>query len=97
MVGDALMYSIATDGWSNITNEHLVNFILLIPRKNPFFYRSITTTASQTSEEIAKTIIDIVNEIGHKHRLCSVVTDNASNKRYDNSPFKSGGLDNNRD
>lgn len=37
MVRDSIMYSIVTDGWSNITNEHLVNFVLLIPNKPPFF------------------------------------------------------------
>jgi len=79
MVGDCLMYSIATDGWTSITNDHLVNFVLLIPGKKPFFHKSLTTTVSQTAEEVAQTIIRVIEEIGCPERCCSIVTDNAAN------------------
>jgi len=79
MVNDCLMYSIATDGWSSITNEHLVNFVLLSPGKSPFFLKSITTTESQTADEIARTLIQIIDEIGRPERCCAIVTDNARN------------------
>jgi len=81
MVKDCLMYSIASDGWSSITNEHLVNFILLIPGKKPYFLKSITTTVSQSAIEVARNIIEVIEEIGTPERCCSVVTDNAANMK----------------
>lgn len=35
----AKCYSIVTDGWSNIRNEHIINFIVVIPNEKPIFYK----------------------------------------------------------
>jgi hypothetical protein len=43
MIHTCTSYSIVTDGWSNIRNEHLVNYVLLIPGSKPFFLKSIST------------------------------------------------------
>ncbi len=40
-LANARSYSLISDGWSNIRNEHLVNFVLIIPGCKPFFYRGI--------------------------------------------------------
>ena len=70
-------YSVITDGWSNIRNEHLVNFIILVPNKKPFYYKSVDTcTIVQTAENIAEEIIKVVEEIGSA-KLLSVITDNS--------------------
>ena len=38
IIQEASSVSIISDGWSNIRNEHLVNFLLLIPNHKPLFY-----------------------------------------------------------
>jgi hypothetical protein len=79
MIQDSNMYSLATDGWSNIRNDHLVNFVVLIPNKKPIFFKSIDTSAhSQTAEMVAADICEVIELLGPR-KLVSVVTDNASN------------------
>jgi hypothetical protein len=80
-LASASNYSLVTDGWSNMRNEHLVNFVILVPGHKPFFFKSVSTVGiSQTSEEIAKAILEVINELGVA-KCVSVVTDNAANMR----------------
>ena len=70
-------YSVITYGWSNIRNEHLANFIILVPNKKPLYNKSLDTRLIvQTAENIAEEIIKVVEEIGSA-KLLSVITDNA--------------------
>jgi len=87
LVSDCSQYSLATDGWSNIINQHLVNFILLVPGKKPFLYSSRRTTEVQSKEEIAREIIEQIVKIGDPERCVSVVTDNAPNMRVSSRSF----------
>jgi hypothetical protein len=78
-LANARSYSLVSDGWSNIRNEHLVNFVLIIPGCKPFFYRGISTVGiPQTAEAVAAAILKVIEELG-VDKCVSVVTDNASN------------------
>jgi hypothetical protein len=58
---------------------HLVNFVVLVPNKPAFYYKSINTSGIiQTGDEIAKQIMQVMNELGEE-KCVAVVTDNASN------------------
>lgn len=77
IVKEAHSVSIVSDGWSNIRNEHLVNFILIIPNQKPLFYGYIDCDGeSQTSVQIASDLIKVIEEI-RVEKVSSVVTDNA--------------------
>lgn len=77
----ALYYSLVSDGWSNLRNEHMVNFVIIVPGHKPFFFKSVSTVGiRQTSQAIAKEIMDVINLLGEA-KCVSVVTDNASNMR----------------
>ena len=77
IVKEAHSVSIVSDGWSNIRNEHFVNFILIIPNHKPLFYGYIDCDGeSQTSIQISSDIITVIEEIGAQ-KVNSVVTDNA--------------------
>lgn len=69
---------LTSDGWTNIKGDHLVNFIVKAPNRQPFFYKSINTSGiAQTGLAIADAISEVLEEIGPS-KFSSVVTDNAS-------------------
>ena len=72
--------NLVSDGWSNMRNEHVVNFIILIPNEEtPIYFKSLfTADIRQTGENIATEIIRVIEEIG-PDKVVSVVTDNAPN------------------
>ena len=81
IVKDAPTVSIISDGWSNLRNEHLVNFILVIPNQKPLFYGFIDCDGeSQTSQQIATDSMHVIDEVGAE-KVNSIVTDNASSMR----------------
>jgi hypothetical protein len=81
IVENAPVVSIVSDGWSNIRNDHLVNFVVIIPNCKPILYKAIETTEiSQTGEAIYQELHKVIQEIGAE-KVCSVVTDNASNMK----------------
>ena len=54
---DADKLTLLTDGWTNVRGEHLVNFIVKAPGKDPFFYKAVNTSGvRQDATEIAETI-----------------------------------------
>lgn len=80
-LASATSYSLVSDGWSNLRNKHIVNFVILVPGQKPFFFKSISTVGiPQTAEAIAKEILEVINELGAE-KCVSVVTDNAANMR----------------
>jgi Protein of unknown function (DUF 659)/hAT family C-terminal dimerisation region len=80
-ITNASHYSLVTDGWSNLRNEHIVNFVVLVPGHKPFFYKAVSTVGiAQTSQEIARVILGVVEELGIS-KCVAVVSDNAANMR----------------
>lgn len=78
-IADSDVLGVMCDGWTNIRNESIVNFV--IPTPTPIFYKSITTGVDHhTGENIAEHIISVVEEIGPR-KIFGVVTDNAKNMK----------------
>ena len=76
-MNESKFYSIVTNGWSNTRNDHIVNYIVIVPGKKPLFYKSIdTSNVPQTAENIAKELFEVIDELGSE-KLLSVVSDNA--------------------
>lgn len=74
-------FSIVSDGWSNIRNESLINFVLVSPQIPPILFRTLRFEGEQhTAENIAKKFEMIIDEIGEE-KISGIVTDNASNMR----------------
>lgn len=73
--------TLISDGWTNVSGQHLVNFCIKSSGTSTFFYKCINTAGiSQTSEEIAFQIIQVIEELGPR-KFVGVVTDNANNMR----------------
>lgn len=69
---------LASDGWTNIKGDHIVNFIIKAPSHQPFFYKSVDTTGiPQTALAISEEITKVLEEVGSS-KFCSVVVDNAN-------------------
>ena len=74
--------TLVTDRWSNICQDHIVNFVFV--KQNPssttecYFYKSIyTNRICQISQQIYSDIKSIIEEVG-PNKFCAVVTDNCS-------------------
>ena len=73
--------TLISDGWTNVTGDHIVNFCIKAPGMSTLFYKSIDTSGTgQTGEEVATQISNVIEELGPEN-FVSVVTDNASNMR----------------
>ncbi|CAG9840726.1 unnamed protein product [Diabrotica balteata] len=85
------------DGWSNIRNEAVLNFVVTTPK--PFLFKIMPTgTAPHTAEYMAKTLGAVIREIGPR-KVFGIVTDNAANMKaawaliendFDNNIFTYG-------
>ena len=74
---------LVTDGWSNLRNQHLVNFIIVFPnsKTKPLLYKTINTgEIEQSSINIAAEIERVILELG-LNKVVGSVTDNAPNMR----------------
>jgi hypothetical protein len=71
--------SLVSDGWSNLRNEHMINYVIITPGQNPILYKTMPTNGvSQTAERIFHNISAVIDELGGESRVVSVVTDNFS-------------------
>ena len=71
--------SITTDGWSNIHNTSIVNYMITTPK--PIFYKSVSTNEKRhTSKNIAEGIKQTIEEVGEK-KVVAVIIDNAANMK----------------
>lgn len=70
--------SILSDGWTSITNEPIINYILQINNQTYFYKSEPTTTHSHTAEYIASGLMEVINQISSS-KIISITTDNASN------------------
>jgi len=67
------------DGWSNIRNESIINFVITTPK--PVFYKSLPTlTQRHTGNYMANVMIDLIEEVG-PGKFYGIVTDNAANMK----------------
>lgn len=75
----AKVLSVMCDGWTNLRNESIVNFV--VTTSNPVFFKSISTgTDRHTGEKMAEEIISVIEEIGQT-KVFGIVTDNAKNMK----------------
>lgn len=76
-INEADCLGVACDGWSNLRNESIVNFIVTTPK--PVLFKTMTTGEERhTGEYIAKVVNEVIEEIGAE-RVLGVCTDNAAN------------------
>lgn len=67
------------DGWSNIRNDSILNFVVTTPK--PFLFKILVTgTESHSAAYMAKTLGDVIREIGPQ-KVFGIVTDNAANMK----------------
>ena len=70
------------DGWSNIRNEAIINFVVSLPKS--IFWKSFhTELQSHTGEYIADEVLKVIEKIKREcgKMVIGVVTDNASNMK----------------
>ncbi len=80
IISSSDMISIVTDGWSNLRMEHLVNFVIVSKKHPPILYKTIDTKGkAQTGQEIADTILEVMEELGGITKVAGIVTDTAAN------------------
>ena len=78
-IAQAECVAIISDGWTNVNNTPIVNFIISTPE--PVFLKSVTTGENRhTGEYIAQLLMEVIEEIGAS-KVMAVVTDNAANMK----------------
>ncbi len=78
--------SIASDGWTNLRKEPIVNFI--INTLQPIFWKAIEIKESaHTGQYIAQELDNIIEEV-RSEKLAAIITDNASNMKSAHSILK---------
>ena len=77
-IASAQSLALICDGWSNVRNESIINFVVTTPK--PVFYKSIAPGATSHTGEFLATSMQIINEIGSE-KFIGIVTDNAANMR----------------
>jgi hypothetical protein len=76
------MFCLTTDGWSNIKNEPIINY-MLIGSTATFFLESVSTgEASHDAQFIANDIARVIDDLlERKINICGAVTDNTSTNK----------------
>ncbi len=74
----APFYSLVSDGWSNLRNEHMVNSVVIIPKRKPFFLKSVSTVGINLTGQAIAHESDVILTLG-MDKCVSVVTGNAAN------------------
>ena len=78
-VKNANYVCLISDGWTNIHQESIVNFMVTTPQ--PIFWKALETKeCSHTGQFIAEKFDDVIKEIGIS-KIAAVITDNASNMK----------------
>ncbi|CAG8443863.1 11423_t:CDS:2 [Scutellospora calospora] len=71
--------TIATDGWTNIRQDHLINYIVIGKnRKSELIKVKDTHGESQTSETILHDLVEVMTELGIE-KISTIITDEAAN------------------
>jgi hypothetical protein len=78
-IAEAESVAVISDGWTNVNNSPVINFIIATP--DPVFLRSVTTDENRhTGDYIAELLIQVIEEVGSQ-KVMAVITDNASNMK----------------
>ena len=79
VIREADCVGLICDGWSNLRNEAILNFVVTTP--NPILYKTMTTgEESHTGKFMAKVMNEVIDKLGPK-KVLGVCTDNASNMK----------------
>ena len=79
LIKNAKYICITSDGWTNIHQESIINFMITTPK--PIFWKALETKEnSHTGEYIAQQFNDVIEEIGIS-KIAAIITDNASNMK----------------
>ncbi|XP_065315317.1 uncharacterized protein LOC135924197 [Gordionus sp. m RMFG-2023] len=79
IIDKAPYLSIVSDGWSNIRNESIINFMVMTPV--PVFYKFLNTEENRhTADYIAQEFQNVIHEL-NPVKVYSLVTDNAANMK----------------
>ena len=79
LIKNAKYICITSDGWTNIHQESIINFMITTPQ--PIFWKALETKEnSHTGEYIAQQFNDVIEEIGI-FKVAAIITDNASNMK----------------
>lgn len=83
-VKSAPCLGLMTDGWTNITGDNLINFVISTP--DPVFIKTVAPginreTSEFISTEVVKIIDDLVSDGVDEKKFFVLITDNASNMR----------------
>ncbi|KAJ8969493.1 hypothetical protein NQ314_001718 [Rhamnusium bicolor] len=71
--------SLQCDGWSNLRNESVINFIITTP--DPLFVKTVLTKTERHTGDYLESIITDVLEAYGPEKFMAIVTDNASNMK----------------
>lgn len=77
IIDAAAHYTIASDGWNDAAHRHLINFVILIPKQKPIFWKVVDSSLMKLDSEGTKSLIrDAAKEIGFQ-KWTSLIMDNA--------------------
>jgi Protein of unknown function (DUF 659)/BED zinc finger len=78
-VKNANYVCLISDGWTNIHQESIINFMVTTPQ--PIFWKALETKeSSHTGDYIAQQFDTVIREIGSS-KIAAIITDNASNMK----------------
>src|SRR6266540_3106949 len=79
LVKNANYICLTSDGWTNIHQESVINFMVTTPQ--PIFWKALETKeSSHTGEYIAYQFEIVIEKIGIS-KIAAIITDNASNMK----------------
>jgi hypothetical protein len=79
LIDNAKYVCITSDGWTNIHQESIINFMVTTPK--PIFWKALETKEnSHTGEYIAQQFNNVIEEIGVS-KIAAFITDNTSNMK----------------
>lgn len=80
-VKDQILFSIVSDGWTDLNRRHLVNIMVVTPLHRRFFLKRFDTSGeSMTGEFIFKMISEVAIQLGI-NKWISFISDSAANMR----------------
>lgn len=76
-VQETATYHLQCDGWSNVRNEGIINFVLNKPE--PIFVKQVATDVKRhTADNLYDFVMNVLNEYDPK-KCCVIIGDNANN------------------
>lgn len=77
----AARLTLVTDGWTNIRNESIINYMLVDPEGKAYFYKADPTgIAAHTSAYLAEELNKVIEDVGPE-KIIALCTDNAPNMK----------------